>query len=63
MGVASRRPTRYISMRTTFFSVLTILCLASTASAQIYSEGPIDGNDNAFFVSRPNLPNFLGRPA
>jgi hypothetical protein len=30
------------------------------ASAQIYSEGPIDGNDNAFFVTGPNLPNFLG---
>jgi hypothetical protein len=47
-------------MRTTSFFLLTILCLALTASAQIYSEGPIDGNDNAFFVTGPNLPNFLG---
>jgi hypothetical protein len=39
---------------------LLVLCLALTASAQIYSEGPIDGNDNAFFVTGPNLPNFLG---
>ena len=41
---------------------LLILCLALTASAQqtFYSEGPIDGNDNAFFVTGPNLPNFLG---
>jgi hypothetical protein len=48
-------------MRTTSFFLLTILCLALTASAQnIYSEGPIDGNDNALFVTGPNLPNFLG---
>ena len=48
-------------MRTTSFLLLTILCLALAASAQvIYSEGPIDGNDNAFFVTGPNLPNFLG---
>jgi hypothetical protein len=47
-------------MRTTSFFLLTILCLALTASAQIFSEGPIDGNDNAFFVTGPNLPNFLG---
>src|ERR1019366_5832144 len=39
---------------------LLVLCLALTASAQIYSEGPIDGNDNAFFVTSPNAPNFLG---
>jgi hypothetical protein len=40
---------------------LTILCLALTASAAtFYSEGPIDGNDNAFFVTGPNFPNFLG---
>src|ERR1019366_4193933 len=39
---------------------LLVLCLALAASAQIYSEGPIDGNDNAFFVTGPNLPNFLG---
>jgi hypothetical protein len=52
-------------MRTTSFSLLTILCLAlsATAFAQypiIYSEGPIDGNDNAFFVTGPAFPNFLG---
>ena len=48
-------------MRTTSFLLLTILSLALTVSAQaIYSEGPIDGNDNAFFVTGPNLPNFLG---
>src|SRR5664279_294740 len=50
------------SMRTTSFSLLTILCLAlsATAFAQypiIYSEGPIDGNDNAFFVTGPNHPS------
>jgi hypothetical protein len=47
-------------MRTTSFFLLTILCLALTASAQIYSEGPIDGNNNAFFVTGPAFPNFLG---
>jgi hypothetical protein len=47
-------------MRTTCFSLLAILCLALTASAQIYSEGPIDGNDNAFFVTGPAGNNFLG---
>jgi hypothetical protein len=48
-------------MRTTSFFLLLILCLALSASAQvIFSEGPIDGNDNAFFVTGPNLPNFLG---
>jgi hypothetical protein len=47
-------------MRTTSFFLLTILCLALTASAQIFSEGPIDGNDNAFFVTGPAFPNFLG---
>ena len=35
---------------------LTILCLALTASAgTIFSEGPIDGNDNAFLNSGPNF--------
>ena len=47
-------------MRTTSFFLLTILCLALTASAQIYSEGPIDGNDNAFSVTGPAFPNFFG---
>jgi hypothetical protein len=46
-------------MRTKSFLLLLILCLALTASAQ-FSEGPIDGNDNAFLVTGPNLPNFLG---
>src|ERR1017187_6909050 len=50
------------SMRTTSFFLLTVLCLALTVSAQtiIYSEGPIDGTTNSFFVTGPNLPNFLG---
>ena len=49
-------------MRTTSFFLLTILCLALTASAQlaIYSEGPIDGTTNSFFVTGPAFPNFLG---
>ena len=49
-------------MRTTSFFLLTILCLAVTASAQlaIYSEGPIDGTTNSFFVTGPAFPNFLG---
>jgi hypothetical protein len=48
-------------MRTTSFLLLLILCLALTASAQIiYSEGPIDGRDNAIPMTGPNLPNFLG---
>jgi hypothetical protein len=47
-------------MRITSFSLLAILCLAlsATAFAQ-YSEGPIDGNDNAIFVTGPAFPNFL----
>jgi hypothetical protein len=41
---------------------LLVLCLALVASAQapIYQEGPIDGNDNAFFVTGPNYPNIAG---
>ena len=42
---------------------LTILCLALTAYAgttTFYNDGGIDGNDNAFFVTGPNFPNFLG---
>jgi hypothetical protein len=41
----------------------TLLCLALSAPAfgqVIYSEGPIDGNDNAFYTTGPNNPNFLG---
>ncbi len=49
-----------MKMRIATLSLL-VLCLALTVSAQtIFSEGPIDGNDNAFFVTGPNLPNFLG---
>jgi hypothetical protein len=41
---------------------LTILCFATAAFAAttFYNDGGIDGNDNAFFVTGPNLPNFLG---
>jgi hypothetical protein len=40
---------------------LTILCLALTASAgTIFSEGPIDGRDNAFFITGPDFPNIAG---
>ena len=40
---------------------LTILCLALTGVAQtIYNDGGIDGNDNAFFITGPNNPNFIG---
>ena len=48
-----------MKMRIATLSLL-VLCLALTASAQIYSEGPIDGNDNAFFVTGPAGNNFLG---
>ena len=48
-------------MRTTCFSLLAILCLALTGFAQtIFSEGPIDGNDNAFVITGPNLMGYLG---
>jgi hypothetical protein len=48
-------------MRTASFSLLAILCLASIGFAQaIYNDGGIDGNDNAFFITGPNNPNFLG---
>ena len=48
-------------MRTISLSLLTILCLALTGFAQvIYNDGGIDGNDNAFFITGPNFPNFLG---
>src|ERR1039457_871110 len=42
---------------------LLVLCLALTASAQknnVFSEGPIDGNDNGLFVTGPLYPNFVG---
>ena len=45
-------------------SLLTILCLALTVSAfagsTIFSEGPIDGFDNALFITGPLNPNFEG---
>jgi hypothetical protein len=53
-------------MRTTFFFLLLILCLALSATAfaqlqiPIYSKGPIDGRDWALFITGPNLPSFLG---
>ena len=42
--------------------LLTILCLALTASAgtTFYNDGAIDGNDNGFFISGPNFPNPAG---
>jgi hypothetical protein len=51
-----------MKLRLASLSLLTILCLALTGFAQttIFSEGPIDGNDNAFFITGPNNPNFLG---
>ena len=42
---------------------LTILCLALTAYAgttTFYNDGGIDGLDNGFFISGPNLPNPAG---
>jgi hypothetical protein len=42
---------------------LTILCLALTAYAgttTFYNDGGIDGNDNGFYISGPNLPNPAG---
>ena len=42
---------------------LTVLCLAlaAPAFASIFiSSGPIDGNNNAFFITGPNNANFLG---
>ena len=48
-------------MRTISLSLLIILCLAVTGFAQaIYNDGGIDGNDNAFFITGPNNPNFQG---
>ncbi len=51
-----------MKLRLASLSLLTILCLALTGFAQttIFGEGPIDGNDNAFFITGPNNPNFLG---
>ena len=50
-----------MKLRLASLSLLTILCLASTGFAQaIYNDGGIDGNDNAFFITGPNNPNFLG---
>jgi PEP-CTERM motif len=51
-----------MKLRLAALSLLTILCLALTASAgtAFFNDGGIDGNDNAFFVTGPNFPNFLG---
>jgi PEP-CTERM motif len=41
--------------------LLTILCFALVASADtFYNDGGIDGRDNAFFITGPDHPNFLG---
>ena len=42
--------------------LLTILCLALTASAgtTFYNDGAIDGNDNGFFITGPSFPNIAG---
>ena len=48
-------------MRIGSLSLLTILCLTLTASAgTFFNDGGIDGNDNGFFISGPNLPNPAG---
>ena len=49
-------------MRTASFSLFTILCLALTGFAQttIFSEGPIDGYDNAMLISGPDNLNLQG---
>ena len=49
-------------MRTASFSLFTILCLALTGFAQttIFSEGPIDGYDNAMLITGPDNLNFQG---
>ena len=43
---------------------LSVLCVALAAPAfattTFVNSGPLDGNDNAFFVTGPNLANFLG---
>jgi hypothetical protein len=50
-----------MKLRLASLSLLTILSLASIGFAQvIYNDGGIDGNDNAFFITGPNTPNFLG---
>jgi hypothetical protein len=51
-------------LRIARLSLLTILWLALTVSAfagpTIFSEGPIDGFDNALFITGPLYPGFLG---
>ena len=48
-------------MRTASFSLLTILCLALTASAgTFFNDGGIDGNDNAMLITGPDNPNLQG---
>jgi hypothetical protein len=51
-----------MKLRLASLSLLTILCLALTASAgtTFYNDGAIDGNDNGFFITGPNFPNVAG---
>ncbi len=53
-----------MKIRIASVTFLTILCLALTVSAfagtTFYNDGGIDGNDNGFFISGPNLPNPAG---
>ena len=46
---------------TLFLTLLCIaLCTSAVASTTIFDDGAIDGNDNAFFITGPDRPNFLG---
>ncbi len=51
-------------MRIASLGLLTILCLVLSAhafaSTTFVASGPIDGNDNAFFITGPDNANFLG---
>jgi hypothetical protein len=53
-----------LKMRIATLSLLTILCLALTASVSaqtiFYNDGGIDGNDNGFFITGPSFPNPAG---
>lgn len=39
---------------------LLFVTLAASADTTIFNDGAIDGNDNAFFITGPANPNFLG---
>lgn len=44
-----------------FIALLCVaLCTSALASTVIFDDGAIDGNDNGFFITGPNNPNFLG---